>query len=90
MRTYIELGDSTVTLELANHSATCYLYDVATQPVSVHLPLTRYFAGLYLFLEKFALDFDSHHLSLTGTEKPPPAMLMEAALRTQVLIAQVG
>lgn len=86
-KAYEVLKSKSTTLELANHSATCYVYDVATQPVSVHLPLTRYFSGLYLHLQAFELDFFSSEFNLT--EKPVPEMIMEPALRTQVLIAQV-
>lgn len=89
-KAYNELKDHTVTLELANHSATSYMYDVGSQPVSVHLPLTRYFAGLYLYLERYELEFVSIEFNLISCEKPAPEMIMEPALRTQILIAQVN
>ncbi|XP_069676845.1 E3 ubiquitin-protein ligase UBR2 isoform X3 [Periplaneta americana] len=73
--------------ELADHSATCIQYDVATQPVSIHLPLSRFLAGLHLHLEKFGLSFDSHELQVTP--RPSPEQLIEPVLRTQVMISQV-
>lgn len=73
--------------ELADHSATCIQYDVASQPVSIHLPLSRFLAGLHLHLEKFGLGFDSHELQLFP--RPTPEQLIELVLRTQVMISQV-
>ncbi|KAJ9589000.1 hypothetical protein L9F63_017695 [Diploptera punctata] len=73
--------------ELADHSATCVQYDVGTQPVSIHLPLSRFLAGLHLYLEKFGLNFDSHELQVSP--RPTPEQLIEPVLRTQVMISQV-
>lgn len=73
--------------ELADHSALCHQYDVSTQPVSIHLPLSRFLAGLYLHLEKFGLSFYSPEFySLT---RQTPQQIIEPVLRTQVMIAQV-
>jgi len=68
--------------ELADHSATCIQYDVGTQPVSIHLPLSRFLAGLHLHLEKYGLNFDSHELQISP--RPTPEQLIEPVLRTQV------
>jgi E3 ubiquitin-protein ligase UBR2 len=68
--------------ELADHSTTCIQYDVASQPVSIHLPLSRFLAGLHLHLEKFGLNFDSHELQVFP--RPSPEQLIELVLRTQV------
>ncbi|KAK9497080.1 hypothetical protein O3M35_004459 [Rhynocoris fuscipes] len=76
-----------VVRELADHSVSCLQYDVSVQPVSIHLPLSRFFAGLHLQLEKFGLNFDSpdfYHLT-----KQTPVQIIEPVLRTQVMIAQV-
>ncbi|KAK6637539.1 hypothetical protein RUM44_007961 [Polyplax serrata] len=73
--------------ELADHSANCIQFDVATQPVSIHLPLSRFLAGLYLLLEKHNLTFDSPEFQ--ATVKPSPEQIIEPVLRTQVMIAQV-
>lgn len=72
-----------VVRELADHSVSCLQYDVSTQPVSIHLPLTRFLAGLHLHLEKYGLTFDSsefYHLT-----KQTPVQIIEPVLRTQVV-----
>lgn len=76
----------TVGRELADHSASCIEYDVSSMPVSVHLPLSRFVAGLLLCLDRFGLCYDSHELQMRG--KPTPEQLLEMPLRTQVMVAQ--
>ncbi|XP_039295359.1 E3 ubiquitin-protein ligase UBR2 [Nilaparvata lugens] len=73
--------------ELADHSASCLQYDVSSQPVSIHLPLSRFLAGLHLHLERFGLEFDSPEFSMST--KQTPEQIIEPVLRTQVMIAQV-
>lgn len=73
--------------ELANHSASCIDYDVSSQPVSIHLPLSRLVAGLHLHLQTHDLSFDSPEFVIK--HKPTPEQLIELPLRTQVMIAQV-
>uniref|UniRef100_A0A0L8GI50 E3 ubiquitin-protein ligase n=1 Tax=Octopus bimaculoides TaxID=37653 RepID=A0A0L8GI50_OCTBM len=41
--------------EVAGIVAQCIKYDVASQPVSIHLPVIRLFAGLYLHMDKFGI-----------------------------------
>ena len=41
--------------------ATCIKYDVSTQPVSIHRPVTRLLAGLYPRLNKLGLSFGQTH-----------------------------
>lgn len=72
--------------ELADHSASCVDYDVSSSPVSIHLPLSRFVAGLLLCLDRFGLGYDSHEFQFRG--KPTPEQLMELPLRTQVMVAQ--
>uniref|UniRef100_A0A1L8DT83 E3 ubiquitin-protein ligase n=1 Tax=Nyssomyia neivai TaxID=330878 RepID=A0A1L8DT83_9DIPT len=72
--------------ELADHSVTCLTYDVASQPVSIHLPLSRFFAGLYLHLEKFGLSYDTVS---APASKLTLVQLIEPVLCTQTMIAQV-
>lgn len=72
--------------ELADHSASCLMYDVSSKMVSIHLPLTRFFGGLYLHLEKFGLSFDT--ISLNSV-KPTPEQIIEPVLCCQTMIAQV-
>lgn len=73
--------------ELANHSASCLMYDVSVKYVSIHLPLTRFFAGLYLQLEGFHLNYDS--VSVKAQKKASPEEIIEPVLCTQTMIAQV-
>ncbi|KAJ1526046.1 hypothetical protein ONE63_009213 [Megalurothrips usitatus] len=76
-------------VELANHSATCFVYDPAVEPVSIYLPLSRLLAGLHLALERHGLTFDSPELQPAKQPKPTPHLLLEPVLRLQVMIAQV-
>lgn len=79
----------TIVSELANHSATCIVYDPSVDAVSVYLPLTRLLAGLHLALEKHGLFYDSPELQPAKQLKPTPHLLLEPVLRLQVMIAQV-
>lgn len=72
--------------ELADHSANCLIYDVSTQPISIHLPLTRFLAGLYVHFEKFHLTFDNVS---TTSDKPTPEQIIEPVLCTRTMISQV-
>ncbi|KAE8752531.1 hypothetical protein FOCC_FOCC000653 [Frankliniella occidentalis] len=76
-------------IELANHSATCIVYDPAVEPVSIYLPLSRLLAGLHLALDKYGLHFDSPELQPAKQPKPTPHLLLEPVIRLQVMIAQV-
>ncbi|KAG7206391.1 hypothetical protein KM043_003754 [Ampulex compressa] len=73
--------------ELANHSATCLQYDVASEPVSIHLPLSRFLAGLLLYLEKYNLS--SQCPEYISVAKPTAEQIIEPVLITQAMIAQV-
>ncbi|XP_012250571.1 E3 ubiquitin-protein ligase UBR2 [Athalia rosae] len=73
--------------ELATHSALCLQYDVSTEPVSIHLPLSRFLAGLFLYLEKYGLEFQSTEFMIPT--KPTPEQIVEPVLRTQSMISQV-
>jgi E3 ubiquitin-protein ligase UBR2 len=72
--------------ELADHSANCLVYDVASRPVSIHLPLTRLLAGLYIHLQKFNLTFDNVS---TTNDKPTVEQIIEPVLCTRTMISQV-
>lgn len=72
--------------ELVDHSVACIPYDVSSKPVSIHLPLSRFLAGLHLYLEKYGLHYDAPEFQLP---KPTPVQIIEPVLRTQVMIAQV-
>lgn len=73
--------------ELADHSATCLQYDVSSQPVSIHLPLSRFLAGLFLHLERYDLHFQS--TEFINQTKPTPEQIIEPVLTAQVMISQV-
>lgn len=74
--------------EIANHSASCLEYDVSTSPVTIHLPLSRFVAGLFLLLEKFGLYYEIPQFQFDNFEKPSAEQLMELPLRTLVMLAQ--
>ncbi|XP_022244280.1 E3 ubiquitin-protein ligase UBR2-like isoform X1 [Limulus polyphemus] len=80
-------GKMTTTVrEVADHSSSCIEYDVSSMPVTIHLPLSRFVAGLILHLPKFDLTYSSPEFLIRN--KPGPEELMELPLRTQVMIAQ--
>jgi len=41
-----------VAVTVAEHTSICTVYDFTTHPVSVHLPLTRLLATLFIFLDE--------------------------------------
>ncbi|XP_046835052.1 E3 ubiquitin-protein ligase UBR2 [Vespa crabro] len=73
--------------ELADHSATCLQYDVSSEPVSIHLPLSRFLAGLFLYLEKHNLHFQCPEF--INQTKPTPEQIIEPVLTAQAMISQV-
>ncbi|XP_060067571.1 E3 ubiquitin-protein ligase UBR2-like isoform X1 [Ylistrum balloti] len=70
---------------VAGFKAKCVRYDVSGQHVSIHLPLTRFMAGLCLHLEKHGLNFNSPELAMDSLT---PVDLIEPPLRVLVMIAQ--
>lgn len=75
-------------VELANHSASCIQYDVAAEAVSIHLPLVRFMAGLFLHIYEFDLSYVDERFLIDNVERPSPEQLMELPLRTLVMLAQ--
>lgn len=65
---------------------TCIDYDVTTQPISVHLALSRFLSGLLLATHKYSLDYSSHQFEVEN--KPSLIQIMEQPLRLQVMVAQ--
>ncbi len=63
------------------------LFQVSSKAVSVHHPLTRALAGLSLHLGSFDLHLSSNEF--TVRERPNVLQMIEPALRTTVLVAQV-
>lgn len=76
----------TVIRELNNIKVACVDYDVSAEPVSIHLPLSRFLAGLHLYLDRYGLNFDHPELQ---TVKQTPEQIIEPVLRALVLISQV-
>lgn len=72
--------------EVADHSVSCYMYDVSTKPVSIHLPLTRFFAGIHVHLD--SMDFTSECFP-AQIVKPSYKQIIEPVLCTLTMIAQV-
>jgi hypothetical protein len=60
---------------LLNFTHLFHDYDVSTQPVSVHLPLSRIISGLLLALPKHGLEWDCSEMTLEA--KPTLLQLME-------------
>lgn len=75
-----------VVRELIDHKATCIDYDVSIEPISIHLPLSRFLAGLHLYLDRYGLNFEHPELQ---TAKQSPEQIIEPVLRALVLISQV-
>ncbi|XP_073954798.1 ubr1 ubiquitin ligase isoform X3 [Choristoneura fumiferana] len=75
--------------ELGNQSASVIPYDVSTEPVSIHRPLSRFIAGLHLQLHRHGLSYHSPEFDRQDRPKPTPADLIEPVLRTMSMIAQV-
>ena len=76
-------------LELEGKSADCVVFNVATSPVSLHLPLCRLLAGMSLHLDKFGLKYAGDDFQLMEEEMPSLNLVLEMPLRTWVLVSQV-
>ncbi|XP_033110450.1 E3 ubiquitin-protein ligase UBR2-like [Anneissia japonica] len=72
--------------QVSGHNVLCIEYDISTQPVSIHIPITRFLAGLYIHLGKYNLNYYKEGLLPMGSLNPME--LMEGPLRIQVLKAQ--
>ncbi|XP_060664254.1 E3 ubiquitin-protein ligase UBR1 isoform X1 [Drosophila nasuta] len=76
---------------VAGHVADCLIYDVSTHPVSIHLPLSRFYAGIYLHLGAHDLTYDSLQAETEALNiKLTPREIIEPVLCTQAMIAQVA
>ncbi|GBP60009.1 E3 ubiquitin-protein ligase UBR1 [Eumeta japonica] len=85
----IEQFDPLVVRELGSLSASVIPYSVASQPVSIHQPLSRFLAGLHLLLHKHGLNYHSKEFDYHDKPKPTPVELIEPVLRTATMVAQV-
>ncbi|XP_002101445.3 E3 ubiquitin-protein ligase UBR1 isoform X1 [Drosophila yakuba] len=89
---FIVGGERTVQpKKVAGHLANCLVYDVAVQPVSIHLPLSRFYAGIYLHLGAHDLTYDELQTETDALSiKLTPREIIEPVLCTQAMIAQVA
>ncbi|XP_049878281.1 E3 ubiquitin-protein ligase UBR1 isoform X3 [Pectinophora gossypiella] len=78
-----------VVRELGNQSASVIPYDVSSEPVSIHRPLSRFIAGLHLQLQRHGLNYHSREFERPERPKPTPEELIEPVLQTMAMIAQV-
>ena len=76
-------------LELEGKFADCVVFNVATSPVSLRLPLCRLFAGMSLHLDKFGLKYAGDDFKLMEEEMPSLNLVLEMPLRTSVMVSQV-
>lgn len=79
-------GAGVVVKEVAGHEADCINYDVSAEKVSIHLPLSRFLAGLYLQHGKHDLLFQSKQFKIKNL---CPEEIIEPVLRAQAMISQV-
>ena len=77
-------------LQLEGVTTTGVDFSVATMPVSMHLPLSRFLAGLSLSLEMFSKTWRPENFKLTDQEMPDLALVLELPLRTMVMVSQVA
>ncbi|XP_034490388.1 E3 ubiquitin-protein ligase UBR1 isoform X2 [Drosophila innubila] len=76
---------------VAGHVANCLIYDVSLRPVSIHLPLSRFYAGIYLHLGTHDLTYDGLQAETEALNiKLTPREIIEPVLCTQAMIAQVA
>ncbi|KAH8387185.1 hypothetical protein KR093_005434 [Drosophila rubida] len=76
---------------VAGHVADCLIYDVSSRPVSIHLPLSRFYAGIYLHLGAHDMTYDSLQAETEALNiKLTPREIIEPVLCTQAMIAQVA
>ncbi|XP_030378399.1 E3 ubiquitin-protein ligase UBR1 isoform X2 [Scaptodrosophila lebanonensis] len=74
---------------VAGHVANCLMYDVSVRPVSIHLPLSRFYAGIYLHLGNHDMTYDSMAAEDDSFQLTPQEII-EPVLCTQAMIAQVA
>lgn len=68
--------------ELGNQSASVIPYDVSTEPVSIHRPLSRFIAGLHLQLHRHGLSYHSREFDRPDKPKPTPEQLIGESTQT--------
>uniref|UniRef100_A0A182W515 E3 ubiquitin-protein ligase n=1 Tax=Anopheles minimus TaxID=112268 RepID=A0A182W515_9DIPT len=84
---FIAQESEPVVRSAANHSATCLMYDVLSRPVSVHLPLTRFLAGLYTVFERHDFTFATFVSNMS--DYPTAEQIIEPVLCARTMMSQV-
>ncbi|KAH8409276.1 hypothetical protein KR009_011816 [Drosophila setifemur] len=79
----------TTAKSVAGHVAECRVYDVSVKPVSIHLPLSRFYAGIYLHLGDHGMTYDSLQGEMDAFPLSP-SEIIEPVLCTHAMIAQVA
>ncbi|XP_017056178.1 E3 ubiquitin-protein ligase UBR1 isoform X2 [Drosophila ficusphila] len=88
---FIVAGEKTEARSVAGHVASCLMYDVSVKPVSIHLPLSRFYAGIYLHLGAHGMTYDLLQSEMEGLAgKLTPREIIEPVLCTHAMIAQVA
>ncbi|XP_001354328.3 E3 ubiquitin-protein ligase UBR1 [Drosophila pseudoobscura] len=88
---FIVGGEEAEAKSVAGHVANCLIYDVSVRPVSIHLPLTRFYAGIYLHLGTHDLSYDCLVAETEALNiKMTPREIIEPVLCTHAMIAQVA
>ncbi|CAL8067972.1 unnamed protein product [Orchesella dallaii] len=76
--------------EFGGFAATCVDFDVVSDPVSFHLPLSRFVTGLILLMQQHKIKKGSFPLSILDLDDNVSQMILEPGLRALVLEAQVN
>ncbi|CAF0746585.1 unnamed protein product [Didymodactylos carnosus] len=76
-----------VKISVHDHKIECYSYDVQKDPISVHIPVARLLAAIYIHLQRYTDPTATFH-NLCQQYKIYPCFFYEEALRIQVLSAQ--
>lgn len=88
---FIVEGQKSEAKSVAGHVANCLVYDVAVNPVSIHLPLSRFYAGIYLHLGDHEMTYDSLQAETEALQRKfTPREIIEPVLCTHAMIAQVA
>ncbi|KAH8250617.1 hypothetical protein KR038_002648 [Drosophila bunnanda] len=88
---FIVGGEKAEAKSVAGHVANCLMYDVSSKPVSIHLPLSRFYSGIYLHLGTHDMTYDSLQTETEGLNiKLTPREIIEPVLCTHAMIAQVA
>ncbi|XP_070132673.1 E3 ubiquitin-protein ligase UBR1 isoform X3 [Drosophila bipectinata] len=89
--TFIVEGQKSEAKSVAGHVANCLVYDVSSSSVSIHLPLSRFYAGIYLHLGDHDMTYDGLQAETEALQRKfTPREIIEPVLCTHAMIAQVA